>query len=176
MLFLEWSNEHYDQLERITGDILWNDFAVPLEQDEMFFVTVSTNFSGVENGKYVQSSYTGRPEEDPSYNQYLPQKLEGEGGRSAWCDLYYQFSYHITDKKSLTVGERDRCVVDMINAVKEFWDSMDIEETLQLTEQDIVKKINEFATEYSNSNIIINAVSEDNVGFEKLDERHEPHI
>lgn len=171
MDLLEWANENYERLERINGDIAYQDFSVNLNSDELSFVALTTWLSGVENAEYVQSNYTGRKEEDPSHNRYLLSKTTKENGYGAWCDLFYQFSYHITDKQTLTVGERDYCIGNMMNEIQDFWDRTDIEEMLSMTEDDIVSKLKEIAAEYSNADITI-TIREDSVGFEKMDERN----
>ena len=99
MELLEWADNNSERMARITDDVAYQDFSVDLSNDELSFVTLTTWLSRVENGKHVQSHDTGQAEEDPSYNQYLPLKTAGENGySSAWCNLYYQFSYHIADK------------------------------------------------------------------------------
>ena len=100
-----------------------------LSNDELSFVTLTTWLFRVENGKHVQSHYKGQAEEDPSYNQYLPLKTAGENGYSgAWCDLYYQFSYHIADKQTLTVGERDEHIGNMLHGIEDYWNKTNMEE------------------------------------------------
>ncbi len=171
MDLLEWANEDYERMERINGDIACQDFSVNLSSDELSFVALTTWLSGVENGKYVQSNYTGRKEEDPSHNQYLPSKTAEENGYGAWCDLFYQFSWHIADKQTLTVGERDDCISNMMNEIQDFWNRTDMEEMLNMTEDDIVSKLKEIAAEYSNADLTI-TIRGDSVGFEKMDERN----
>ena len=171
MDLLEWANESYERMERINVDTAHQDFSVNLDSDELSFVSLTTWLSGVENGKYVQSINTGRKEEDPIHNQYLPSKTAEENGYGAWCDLFYQFSYHIADKKTLTVGERDDCIGNMMNKIQDFWNRTDMEEMLSMTEDDIVSKLQEIAAKYSNANITI-TIREDSVGFEKMDERN----
>ncbi len=171
MDLLEWANEDYERMERINGDIACQDFSVNLSSDELSFVALTTWLSGVENGKYVQSNYTGRKEEDPSHNQYLPSKTAEEKGYGAWCDLFYQFSWHIADKQTLTVGERDDCISNMMNEIQDFWNRTDMEEMLNMTEDDIVSKLKEIAAEYSNADLTI-TIRGDSVGFEKMDERN----
>lgn len=170
MDLLEWANESYERMERINIDTAQQDFSVNLDSDELSFVAITAWLSGVENGKYVQSINTGRKEEDPGYNQYLPSKTAEENGYGAWCDLFYPFSYHIADKKTLTVGERDACISNMISEIQDFWNGTDIDEMLGMTEGDIVGKLKEIAAEYSNDNITI-IIQEDSVSFEKMDER-----
>ena len=170
MDLLEWANESYERMERINIDIAQQDFSVNLDSDELSFVALTTWLSGVENGKYVQSINTGRKEEDPGCNQYLPSKTAEENGYNAWCDLFYQFSYHIADKETLTVGERDYCIGSMMNGVQDFWNETDLEEMLSMTKDDVISKLKEIAEEYSNDDISI-TIHEDSVGFEKMDER-----
>ncbi len=171
MDLLEWANESYERMERINIDIGQQDFSVNLDSDELSFVALTTWLSGVENGKYVQSLNTGRKEEDPIHNQYLPSKTAEENGYGAWCDLFYQFSYHIADKQTLTVGERDDCISNMMRGIQDFWNGTDMEEMLGMTEDDIVSKLKEIAAEYSNADITI-TIRGDSVGFEKMDERN----
>lgn len=171
MDLLEWANESYERMERINIDIAQQDFSVNLDSDDLSFVALTTWLSGVENGKYVQSINTGRKEEDPGYNQYLPSKTAEENGYNAWCDLFYQFSYHIADKETLTVGERDYCIGSMMNGVQDFWNETDLEEMLNMTKDDVISKLKEIAEEYSNDDISI-TIHEDSVGFEKMDERN----
>ena len=171
MDLLEWANESYERMERINVDTAQQDFSVNLDSDELSFVALTTWLSGVENGKYVQSINTGRKEEDPIHNQYLPSKTAEENGYGAWCDLFYQFSYHISDKKTLTVGERDYCIGNMMSEIQDFWNRTDIEEMLSMTKDDIVSKLKEIAAEYSNDKITI-IIREDSVSFEKMDERN----
>ena len=170
MDLLEWANESYERMERINIDTAQQDFSVNLDSDELSFVAITAWLSGVENGKYVQSINTGRKEEDPILNQYLPSKTAKENGYGAWCNLFYQFSYHIADKKTLTVGERDACISNMISEIQDFWNGTDIDEMLGMTEGDIVGRLKEIAAEYSNDDITI-IIQEDSVSFEKMDER-----
>ena len=171
MDLLEWANESYERMERINIDTAQQDFSVNLDSDELSFVALTTWLSGVENGKYVQSINTGRKEEDPILNQYLPSKTAEENGYGAWCDLFYQFSYHIADKETLTVGERDYCIGSMMNGIQDFWNETDLEEMLSMTKDDVISKLKEIAEEYSNDDISI-TIYEDSVGFEKMDERN----
>ncbi len=170
MDLLEWANESYERMERINIDTAQQDFSVNLDSDELSFVAITAWLSGVENGKYVQSINTGRKEEDPILNQYLPSKTAEENGYGAWCDLFYPFSYHIADKKTLTVGERDACISNMISEIQDFWNGTDIDEMLGMTEGDIAGRLKEIAAEYSNDDITI-IIQEDSVSFEKMDER-----
>lgn len=171
MDLLTWAEENDERMARIAEDVACQDFSVNLSREELPFVTLTAWLSRVENGKYVQSRYTGQPEEDPSYNQFLPLKTPDGNGYGAWCDLSYQFSYHIADKQALTVGERDACIGNMMREIQEFWNGTDIEEMLTMTKDDIVSKLQGIAAEHSNAKITI-TIREDSVWFEKLDERN----
>ena len=171
MALLEWADRHPERMARITDDVAYQDFSVDLSGDELPFVTLTTWLSRVENGKHVQSHATGQAEEDPSYNRYLPLKTTEENGAGgAWCDLYYQFSYHIADKQTLTVGERDEHIGNMLHGIEDFWNRTDMEDILRMTKGDMVQKLQEIAAEYSNADITI-TIREDSVWFEKMDER-----
>lgn len=171
MELLEWADENPERMARITDDITYQDFSVDLSSDELSFVTLTAWLSRVENGKHVESHYTGQAEEDPSYNQYLPLKTTEENGYGgAWCDLYYQFSYHIADKQTLTVGERDEHIGNMLCEIQSFWSRTDIEEILGMTKDDIAAKLRGIAAECSDADITI-TIREDSVWFEKMDER-----
>ena len=171
MELLEWADENPERMARITDDITYQDFSVDLSSDELSFVTLTAWLSRVENGKHVESRYTGQAEEDPSYNQYLPLKTTEENGYGgAWCDLYYQFSYHIADKQTLTVGERDEHIGNMLCEIQSFWSKTDIEEILSMTKDDIAAKLRGIAAECSDADITI-TIREDSVWFEKMDER-----
>lgn len=166
---LEWANENYERMERIGIDAACHDITVDLTAEELAFVTVTVQFSGMENGAYVRSNYTGKSEVDPGYGQYLPQKTKEQNGRNAWCDLYYQFSYHITDKEAITVEERDRSVSGMMEGISDFWDKTSLEALLEMTEEDIEKVLDKIAAENSNDKITI-AISKDQISFDCMNE------
>lgn len=169
--FLEWCNENYEAIERIGADTGTHTRQISLSESERAFVELTVELSGEENAKYVQSNYTGRPEADPSYAEQLPEKLITDARRSpAWCDLYYRFSYHITDKGAVTVGERDDCIGGMIHAVHAFWEETDINELLAMTEVDVIMRLRAIAAEYGNDRIEI-IIDGDGIGFESMDER-----
>lgn len=166
MKLLEWANENYERMERIGEDTATNDFAVELDEEELDFVTRTVLFSGRENGAYVRSNYTGRAEEDPYYQENLPEKGDG----STWCGLYYQFTYHIADKKALTVGERDRMVGGMVDGVRAFWERTGLDALLRMEKADVVAGLQSIAKENSGDRLTISIRAED-AAFESYDER-----
>ena len=167
---LDWANGNHERMERINEDTAYNDFQVTLTAEELSFVKMTVFLSGMENGKAVQGIYTETQPSNPCYGEYLPQKTTNENGTAAWCSLYYQFSYSISDTETVTVGERDRQIEGMINSVHAFWNDTDIESILKMSESDIVKHLKKIAETYSTDNVII-TTNEEQVHFECMDER-----
>ncbi len=167
---LDWANEDYERSERIDEDVKWDDFSVDLTDEELSFVNLTVFFSGMENGKAIQSARAGTETYSPYYGEYLPQKTAYKNGFPAWCELYYQFSYSISDPKSVTVGERDNCIGKMISAVRDFWNGTDIEKILKMDKRNIAAELRKIAAVHSTDNIKI-SVNEEHIHFERMDER-----
>ncbi len=168
-VLLEWTNENPERMERISEDIAWNDFRVPLTDEELSFVKRTVFLSGMENGKAIQSSYAGEPIH-PYYEEELPQKIAVKNKMAAWCGLYYQFSYRILDKETITVGERDCQIEGMINAIHAFWNNTDIEKLLKMSESDIIQELENMAETYSTDDVVI-TIDKERIHFECMDER-----
>ena len=166
---LAWANENRERMERIDEDTKFNDFSVTLTAEELSFVKLTVFLSGMENGKAIQSSYT-ETELKPYYGEYLPEKITSGNLDVARCNLFYQFSYRISETETVTVGERDRQIENMINAVQTFWGDMDVESALKMSESDIVKKLEEIAAIYTTDHITI-TINKDQIHFERMDER-----
>lgn len=162
-----WAEEDYERTERLDEDGRWDDCRVTLSEDERSFVEWTVFLSGMENGQAVRSAYTGKPENDPWHYHQLPPRFGASGGRSGYCALYYHFSWHIADKETITVGERDRQISGMMKAVQDFWNETDTEELMKMSEADIAAKLQEIAGAYSTSNIAI-MISENQVQFESI--------
>ena len=166
---LAWANENRERMERIDEDTKFNDFSVTLTAEELSFVKLTVFLSGMENGKAIQSSYA-ETELNPYYGEYLPEKITSGSLDVARCSLYYQFSYRISETETVTVGERDRQIEDMINAVQTFWGDMDVESALKMSENDIAKKLEEIAAIYTTDHITI-TINKEQIHFERMDER-----
>ena len=169
---LAWADEDFSRMERVDADMLCNDFQVSLSEEDLAFIRLTVDLSGTENGEFVQSSYTNEVETDPVYQQSLPQKLERDGEQPVWCDLYYQFSYHIADKEKVTVGERDLLVGGMVRDIQRFWDETTLDELLTMTEGDAISKLTSLAAEHSSDDITI-TINAERVHFEHTEERRE---
>ena len=166
---LAWANENRERMERIDEDTKFNDFSVTLTAEELSFVRLTVFLSGMENGKAIQSSYT-ETELKPYYGEYLPEKITSGNLDVARCNLFYQFSYRISETETVTVGERDRQIENMINAVQTFWGDMDVESALKMNENDIAKKLEEIAAIYTTDHITI-TINKEQIHFERMDER-----
>lgn len=170
--FLDWCNEDYERMERISCDRSWNDYRVVLTDEEISFVEYTTWLSGMENAEYVRSLQKNEPEHDISDRVRLTSKEEyaQNGYGSAWCSLDYSFSYHISDKEAVSIGERDDRIGRMVREIQDYWDSADINEILRLTKSDLLKQLQSIAAKYSNRNIAI-TILDDQTYFESMDER-----
>lgn len=169
---LAWADEDFARTERIDADMQQNDFHVDLSEEERSFVWLTVLLSGTENGEFVQSNYTNLPEADPAYYQNLPQKLETDNQRPIWCDFSYQYSYHIADKGTLTVGERDRCIGNMLNAVQKFWEETPLKDLLTMTKNDIASCLTSLAAEYSSDALKI-TIDTEKIHFDHTEENVE---
>lgn len=58
----------------------------------------------------------------------------------------------------------------MLRGIENFWNRTDMEEMLHMTNDDMVRKLQEIASEYSDADITI-TIREDSVWFEKMDEQ-----
>ncbi|MDE7130294.1 MAG: hypothetical protein K2O65_00645 [Lachnospiraceae bacterium] len=171
---LAWGNEHSDSYDRIECDRIWDDFRVNLSEEDKEFVTRTVRLSGTENAMVVRSLYRGKTEEeaeDVSIGDSLTKNPGDEAPQLTWCQMYYSFSYHVSDKEKVTVGERDRAVGGMLDGIEDFWEQTDIEELIKMNKSDIIEKLNELAKKYSTRNITITVARDDQIGFECMDER-----
>lgn len=166
---LEWANEDYDRNDRINVDRAWNDFQVVLTDEERAFVTLTALASGVENAKLVQSDYTGREKEDPILGNFNLTKEINDNNRTAWANLFYQLTYHISDENKLTIGERDSALAGVINDIEQYWEDTSIDELLTMTSDDILKELKAIAANYS-SQLIEFSFRDNSIHFECMSE------
>ena len=169
---LDWANAHQDAWDRINCDVIWNDYGAELEPEEKRFAALTCRLSGTENGAMIRALHTGGPEQDPGWARNLPERSIVENGlHLAWCNLYYDLSYHVADKSAVTVAERDACVGGMMDAIDAFWRDTDLEALLQMTRREAASRLNALAAEHSRSNIQIQSVTDSSIHFESYDER-----
>lgn len=169
---LDWANANEDAYNRINCDVIWNNYTADLTEEERAFVTLTCRQSGTENGMMIRALHTGRAEQDPGFAASLPERtIERDGAVMAWCDLYYDVSYHISDKSVVTVGERDACVGGMLSSISSFWQDTDMEDLLAMTEEDVAARFSAWAAEYSTEGVTFSPITADNIHFEHMDER-----
>ena len=171
---LDWANAHSDSYDRIECDRSWNDFRVNLSKEDKEFVTCTIGLSGLENAMMIRSLYRGKSEEeaeDVSIEDVLTKDPGEEASQYTWCQMYYSFSYHVSDKKKVTVGERDLAVGGMLDGIEDFWEQTDIEELLKMEKRDIIEKLDDLAAKHSTRNVKITVAEDDRIGFECMDER-----
>ncbi len=156
-------------MERISEDISRNEYPVTLTEEEQAFLEQTVFFSGKENAADIQSNYTKLYDRAPIFQETLPVKnLDSEDQGMAVCELYYEFSWRIPDRKTCTVGERNRIIGNMIREVRNFWEKTDTEELLQMTEEELCARLATIADQSSSELLIITL---GDTAFEKMDER-----
>lgn len=160
---LKWANSDYDRTNRIQEDIYFEDFSADLSEDERDFITFTYSLSNTEN--YYEIDIKS----DPCIRGFNFNK-DADGNSAAWARLNFLFSYHISDKDNLTVGERNRCIRGFVSEMQRFWDNTSVDELLKMSENDIVAYMEEVAEKNTNKFIKI-YVDADNVLFEAMDER-----
>lgn len=145
-LLLEWCNANYERMEAIGTDADRQDYQVALTEEERYFVELTFPLSRLENARMITNLQTGKPEETIWIGGKKFSKTSPNG---AWATLYYQLSYQITDKKHLTVGERDQCIEGIIAEIQNFWEDTSLKELSRMEESDIVEYLQTLAEQYS---------------------------
>lgn len=165
-VLLDWANENHESLERILTDSGLDDYRADLSEEEKNFIALTVMLSNEENCRMVESLNTGQTEKICCYGNFHEDK-EIEG---AWCSLWYQLNYRIPDKERLTVEERDLCIGNIQKEIQKLWAETDIEQLMLMSEEDIVKELNDIAAYYSNERITV-TITDNDIQFEKKDER-----
>lgn len=161
-ILLDWCNSNFDAMERIGTDVMLQKYPIELTESERNFVALTFPLSREENYCMITSLQTKQPQNNIFVGGNKVYKNSTFG---AWCSLYYQFSYQISDTNKLTVHERDNCIGGMIQSIQKFWEETDLRELIELNEQDVISLFKEFADQYSNELITI-YIDEDQIQFE----------
>lgn len=169
---LEWTNQNFEQKERIAIDNMYEGDNVALTDEEKKFVSTTVRLSTLENAAYVRSIQKNEPERDVVEDVFLcgREEFDRSSNRSAWCSLYYAFSYHISDKKSVSIGERDYSIGGMMEIIQEFWESSTVDQLVAMTDEEMRKALHEIARKFSSDDITI-TILDDQFSFEHMDER-----
>ena len=157
-----------DSLEGILNDVMLDEFPLELSAEQRRFLCLTFPLSNGENAELVRALNAGVPQGDPQYGWVLLSKPSQDG--LAWCSLWYQFTYRISDGDALTVGERDDCVDGFMQAVEDFWAETSLDGLLQLTEADVADRMRALAEAHSSAQLTIQ-LDGDQMQFEKMDER-----
>lgn len=169
---LDWTNRNFDRKERIAVDNSYEDYRVALTEEERVFAAVTAHLSGLENAAYVRSIQKDEPVCDVVNKVFLHSREEysRDSSRSAWCSLYYTFSYHISDKDTVRIGERDSAVGGMMDSIRGFWEASTVDQLVQMTEKEMLETLHAIAEKYSSRGITI-TILDDQTAFEAMDER-----
>ncbi len=169
---LDWTNRNFDRKERIAVDNSYEDYRVALTEEERVFAAVTAHLSGLENAAYVRSIQKDEPVRDVVNKVFLHSREEysRDSSRSAWCSLYYTFSYHISDKDIVRIGERDSAVGGMMDSIRGFWEASTVDQLVQMTEKEMLETLHAIAEKYSSRGITI-TILDDQTAFEAMDER-----
>ncbi len=169
---LDWTNRNFDRKERIAVDNSYEDYRVALTEEERVFAAVTAHLSGLENAAYVRSIQKDEPVRDVVNKVFLHSREEysRDSSRSAWCSLYYTFSYHISDKDTVRIGERDSAVGGMMDSIRGFWEASTVDQLVQMTEKEMLETLHAIAEKYSSRGITI-TILDDQTAFEAMDER-----
>lgn len=148
---LDWCNEDSERMERVAEDVFLEDYRVSLTEEEKDFVSKTFPLSREENYRMITSLQTNKPEEAAvvggrNYNRQ-------EEGSGSWCRFYYEFSYEIRDRSRVTVGERDRIVGGLEDALRQFWEETDFKELLSMEEEQVVEYMQDLAEQYSTEQV-----------------------
>lgn len=84
--------------------------------------------------------------------------------------MYYAFSYHISDKETVSIGERDRSIGGMMEIIQEFWESSTVDQLAAMTDEEVWKALHDIAKKFSSDDITI-TILDDQFSFERMDER-----
>ena len=159
MKLLEWTNDNVDLAERIATDYPQNEFISSLSNDEQQFIKLTVWASNIENTEFVKSQYTSKPEEDPVATIELGDKEEStDNNLLKWCNGSYQLSYHIKDKKTLSIKNRDLYLSNVMTEIQSFWNESSIESLIEMDKENIETKLEKIATANSNEDITFSIV------------------
>ena len=159
MKLLEWTNDNNECSERIATDYPQNEFISSLSNDEKHFVKLTVWASNIENTEFVKSQHTSKPEEDPVATIELGDKEDSTDNKLLkWCNGSYQLSYHIKDKKALSIKNRDLYLSNVITQIQSFWNESSIESLIEMDKGKIETKLDKIAKANSNEDITFSII------------------
>jgi len=75
-----------------------------------------------------------------------------------WCNGSYQLSYHIKDKKTLSIKNRDLYLSNVMTQIQSFWNESSIESLIAMDKENIETKLGKIAEANSNEDITFSIV------------------
>ncbi len=172
---LDWCNEDHDRMERISEDDAQGAYMVTLKEAEKSFIELTFGLSREENYRLINNLRSGNPQEeqDVRYGGINRSFYKESDDGLAFSNLRYYFCWYISNRKKLTVGQRDSAIRGFMNEVEQTFSAMDLDETLVIKENELVSLLKETAKKYSDATggLLTIEIEEDNVSIDRLDER-----
>lgn len=157
-ILFDWSVENYQSYNRIINDIFLDDFQVELSEDEKYFITHTINVAAQSNRVQGDLQNFESLERGISFALCFNKKSPGDQVAYVWDNVDCYVSYVVTDKDSVTVGERDQCVGGMMDAVERLWKGMDAGAALEMKRGDFHSRVVNLAKEYSSKDITVSSL------------------
>ncbi len=151
---LEWSAENYQSYDRIMNDIFREDIQVELSEEEKYFITHTVYLAALSNGRRDYED-PGALEQSIPLSLYFNKKPNASQTMYIWDSMGCHISYYITDKDTVTVGERDQCIGAMMDEVEYLWDEMDAGDVIEMKQGDFQSKVVDLAKKYSTKDITL---------------------
>lgn len=172
---LDWCNEDHDRMERISEDAAQGAYMVTLTEAEKSFIELTFGLSREENYRLINNLRTDSPQEekDVRYGGINRSFYKESDDGLAFSNLRYYFCWYISDRKKLTVGQRDSAIREFMNEVEQTFSAMELDELLIIKENELVSLLKETAKKYSDATggLLTIEIEEDNVSIDRLDER-----
>lgn len=158
--------------EKINNSLKSGTYPVTLTQQDLHFLSITLNASITENAVKHMQQYTDevmRPYISNSINRELTTPISGGNTEMTTfqATIEYTLCYDILDENNLTVAERDRALMGLINGVRAFIYSKS-EDELVGGKAALESKIDRLEKQYSNKQI---QLSVENLIYQIHDER-----
>ena len=134
------------------NDILLDDFQVELSEEEKDFITHTINIAAISNRVMSNGSNFEGLEQGVSLNLFYNKNSAVNQSAYVWDNMNCHVSYSVTDKDTVTVGERDQCMGGMMDEVERLWNEMDAEAALEMKQGEFQTKVVDLTKKYSSKN------------------------
>ena len=172
---LDWCNEDYDRMERISEDAAQGTWTMTLAEVEKSFIELTFGLSREENYRLINNLGSDSPQEEKDvwYGGINRSFYKESDDGLAFSNLRYYFYWYIADRKKLTVEQRDSAIRGFMNEVEQTFSAMELDELLTIKENELVSLLKKTAKKYSDGTggLLTIEIEEDNVSIDRLDER-----